>query len=227
MQPQSTISSRQRRRIFLVDDHPLVREWLASMIAVEFDLEVCGQAVDAVTALAAIPLANPDLVVVDLSLPRGSGLELIKDIRAQFSSVKLLVLSMHDEVSVAERAFRAGANGYTVKNESGPRIIEGIRTVLEGKFFASSSLAAQLAGRIFGGSAHGGGTPEELLSDRELEVFRLRGQGKSAKEISSHINVSVKTVGSYELRIKEKLGYADIGQLLREAVLWSEKQKGL
>ena len=216
-----------RRRVFLVDDHPLVREWLASMVALESDLEVCGQAEDAAAALAAVSLAKPDVMVVDLSLPRGSGLELIKDIRAQFSGVRLLVLSMHDEVSVAERAFRAGAHGYAVKREAGPRIIDGIRAVLVGKVYASPSLTAQLGGRLFGNTARGTGAPEDLLSDRELEVFRLRGKGRSAKEIADQLGVSVKTVGSYDARIKEKMGYGDAGELMREAVLWHDRQRGL
>jgi DNA-binding NarL/FixJ family response regulator len=166
-------------------------------------------------------------MVVDLSLPRGSGLDLIKSMRAQFPAVRLLVLSMHDEASVAERAFRAGAHGYAVKRESGPRIIDGIRTVLEGKFYASPSLTAQLAGRMFGAGARSGESPEELLSDREMEVFRLRGQGRSPKEIADRLGVSVKTVGSYDARIKEKLGLDDAGELMREAVLWHDRQRGL
>lgn len=227
MKPDIQPGKQPRRRIFFVDDHPLVREWLASMVALEPDLEVCGQAEEAATALAAVPQSRPDLMVVDLSLPRGSGLDLIKSMRAQFPVVRLLVLSMHDEASVAERAFRAGAHGYAVKRESGPRIIDGIRAVLEGKFYASPSLTAQLAGRMFGGSAHGGGSPEELLSDREMEVYRLRGQGRSSKEIADRLGVSVKTVGSYDARIKEKLGLDDAGELMREAVLWHDRQRGL
>ena len=227
MKPEAQDSKPARRRVFFVDDHPLVREWLASMVALEPDLEVCGQAEEAAAALGAVPSARPDLMVVDLSLPRGSGLDLIKRMRAQFPGVRLLVLSMHDEASVAERAFRAGAHGYAVKRESGPHIVDGIRTVLEGKFYASPSLAAQLAGRMFGGGARSGESPEEQLSDREMEVFRLRGQGRSPKEIADRLGVSVKTVGSYEARIKEKLGLDDAGDLMREAVLWYDHQRGL
>ena len=223
---ESAIGKPPRHRVFFVDDHPLVREWLASMVALEADFEVCGQAEDAAAALAAVSVARPDVLVVDLSLPRGSGLDLIKDVRAQFPAVRLLVLSMHDEVSVAERAFRAGAHGYAVKRESGPRIVEGIRAVLEGKFYASPSLTAQLAGRMFGGTG-GGLAPEDVLSDREMEVFRMRGQGLSPKEIADRLSVSVKTVGSYDARIKEKLGYSDAGEMMREAVLWQDRQRGL
>ncbi|MFO1449260.1 MAG: response regulator transcription factor [Opitutaceae bacterium] len=217
----------RRRLIFLVDDHPLVREWLASMIALEPDLEVCGQAEDAAVALEAMAKVRPHLMIVDLSLPRGSGLELIKTMRMEHADVRLLVLSMHDEASVAERAFRAGAHGYAVKREAGGRIIDGIRTVLDGKFYASPALTAQLAGRMFTGTMRAGGSPEERLSDRELEVFNLRGQGLGAKEVADRLGVSVKTVGSYDARIKEKLGLSDAGELMREAVLWRDRQRCL
>ena len=217
-----------RRRVFLVDDHPLVRDWLAGLVAAEADLQVCGQAEDAATALAAVPQARPDIVVLDLSLPRGSGLELLKDLRTQFPAVRLLVLSMHDEPKVAERAFRSGAHGYAVKNESSPHIVEAIRAVIAGKFYASSTLTAQLTERMFSGkSPNAEGNLEELLSDRELEVFRMRGQGRSAKEIAERMHVSVKTVSSYDERIKTKLGLDSTNALTREAVLWHERQRGL
>jgi DNA-binding NarL/FixJ family response regulator len=216
------------KRVFLVDDHPLVRDWLAGLVAAEPDLQVCGQAEDADTALAAVPKARPDIVVLDLSLPRGSGLELLKDLHARFPALRLLVLSMHDEAKIAERAFRAGAHGYAVKNESSPHIVEAIRTVLAGKFYANSTLATQLTTRMFGGKAHGAAAgPEELLSDRELEVFRMRGQGRSAKEIAERMRVSTKTVSSYDERIKTKLGLEGTSALTREAVLWQERQRGL
>jgi DNA-binding NarL/FixJ family response regulator len=216
-----------RQRVFLLDDHPLVREWLASMIALEPDLEVCGQADEAGSALAAIAELHPHIVVVDLSLPRGSGLEFIKQLREQAPAIRMLVLSMHDEAAIAERAFRAGAHGYAVKRESGPQIIEAIRAVLTGKFYATASLTAQLAGRLFGAGARPSGQPEDVLSDREMEVFRLRGEGRSAKEIADRLGLSVKTVGSYDTRIKEKLGLDNAGELMRAAVLWQDRQKGI
>jgi DNA-binding NarL/FixJ family response regulator len=197
------------------------------MVALEKDLEICGQAEDGMAALAMMPLLSPDIVVVDLTLPRGSGLGLIKDLRAQFPSVPVLVLTSHDESVVAERAFRAGAQGFAVKRDPGPRIIEAIRVVLAGKFYASPVLAAQLAGRMFAGKGHASGSPDELLSDRETEVFRLRGMGRRAKEIADVMGVSVKTVGSYEARIKVKLGLDNAGDLMREAVLWNERGRNL
>jgi DNA-binding NarL/FixJ family response regulator len=217
----------RKRRVFLLDDHPLVREWLAGMIALEPDLEVCGQADEASVALNVVNELRPDIVVVDLSLPRSSGLEFIKQMRDHQPGIRLLVLSMHDETTVAERAFRAGAHGYAIKRESGPQIVEAVRAVLEGKFYASQSLTAQLAGRMFAGRATHTERPEEVLSDREMEVFRLRGKGRSAKEIADVLGVSVKTVGSYEARIKEKLGLENAGELMREAVLWQDRQRGL
>jgi DNA-binding NarL/FixJ family response regulator len=215
-----------RHRVFIVDDHPLVREWLAGLIGQESDLEVCGQASDAPVALASIQNAKPTIVIVDLSLNRSSGLELIKDIKHQYASLHILVLSMHEEASFAERAFRAGARGYIVKRESGSRVVEAIRAVTGGQFYASPALASQLAGRMFGAPATSA-SPVESLSDREIEVFQLRGQGKGTKEIADHLKVSVKTVESYEARIKEKLNLQNSGELMREAVRWHDRQNGV
>ena len=212
-------------RVFLVDDHPLVREWLASMISVEAGLEVCGQAGEAAAALAVVPEAKPDIMVVDLSMPRGSGLELLEDMHAQYPEVRLLVLSMHDESSVAERALRAGASGYAVKSEPGPAIIKAIRTVLQGKLYGSPNLTARLTQRMSSGMSQG--AVSDILSDREMQIFRLRGEGMTTKRIAERLNVTVKTIGSYEARIKEKLGL-DSGQaLLREATIWCERQPRL
>lgn len=213
-----------RSRVFIVDDHPLVREWLGSLLARESDLEVCGQADDAAKTLAALPAAKPDLVVVDLSLNRGSGLDLIKDIGLQFPAARVLVLSMHEEISYPERAFRAGARGYVLKRESGSCVVTAIRTVLGGQFYASQSLAAELAGRLAGAAERTSDSPADILSDRELEVFELRGAGRTAKAIAEHFRVSVKTIESYEARIKQKLGLQNAGELLRESVRWLDRK---
>lgn len=227
MKGRSTMDKNRRWRIFLVDDHPLVREWLAGMIALQPDLEICGQADDAAAALASVAKERPDLVIVDLTMPRSSGLELIKDFRAQSATLRLLVLTAHEDSNVAERALRAGANGYAIKRQSGPQIIEAIRTVAGGKFYAAPGLANQLAARIFAPTAQKSGAPEDVLSDRELTVFQLRGQGRNAKEIADILRVSVKTVGSYDARAKEKLGLNSFGELTREAVLWHNRRVGL
>ena len=227
MKPAAKAARPERRRVFLVDDHPLVREWLASLMALEPDLEICGQAEDAAAALASLALARPDVIVVDLSLPRSSGLELIKDVNVQFPAVRILVLSMIEEVSVVERALRSGAHGYVVKRESGAKIVEALRAVLDGKFYANPGLANELAGRRFGGVTQRGGNPEELLSDREMEVFRMRGQGRKTRQIAEFLKVSIKTVGSYDERIKVKLGLEDANALIREAVLWNDRRHGV
>lgn len=216
--------STPRRRVFIVDDHPLVREWLGSLIGRETDLEVCGTAEDAGKALAAIANTRPDVAVVDLSLSRSSGLDLIKDIRLQHPAVQVLVLSMHEEISYPERAFRAGARGYVLKRESGSCVVAAIRTVLAGQFYASQSLAAELAGRMAGAAERTSDSPADILSDREIEVFELRGAGRPAKAIAEHLNVSVKTIESYEARIKQKLGLQNAGELLREAVRWLDRK---
>ena len=213
----------RRSRVFVVDDHPLVREWLGSLIAREADLEVCGQTDDAAKALTMLATANPDIAVVDLSLSRSSGLALIKDLRLQYPAVRVLVLSMHEEISFPERAFRAGARGYVLKRESGSCVVTAIRTVLSGQFYASQSLAAELAGRMAGAAERNGDSPDEILSDRELEVLELRGAGRTAKAIAEHLNVSVKTIESYEARIKQKLGLQNAAELLREGVRWQER----
>lgn len=227
MKSSSTSEPGKRRRIFLVDDHPLVREWLTGMIALNADMEVCGQAENASAAMTAIAATRPDLAIIDLTMPRSSGLELIKDLRAQFPALRLMVLSAHEEPDLAERALRAGANGYAIKRESGPQIVEAIRAVLAGKFYTPPVLTKQLAERLFAAAAKKTGTPEELLSDRELTVFQLRGQGRTAKEIADVLRVSVKTVGSYDVRVKEKLGLTSLGELTREAVLWHNRRRGM
>jgi DNA-binding NarL/FixJ family response regulator len=222
LQLLSRVTSR-RSRIFIVDDHPLVREWLGSLVARESDLEVCGQAEDPAKALALLGTANADIAVVDLSLSRSSGLTLIKDIRLQYPGVRILVLSMHEEISFPERAFRAGARGYVLKRESGSCVIAAIRAILAGQFYASQSLAAELAGRLAGAAERVGDSPDDVLSDRELEVLELRGAGRTAKAIAEHLNVSVKTVESYEGRIKQKLGLQNATELMREGVRWRER----
>jgi DNA-binding NarL/FixJ family response regulator len=166
-------------------------------------------------------------VVVDLSLPRSSGLELIKDLNSRFPALRVLVLSMIDEVSVAERALRAGAHGYVVKREPAAQIVAALRAVLDGKFYASAALATQLAGRMFSEGAQRHGKPEEVLSDREMEVFRQRGQGRKTQQIAEFLKVSIKTVGTYDERIKTKLGLPDASAVIREAALWNDRHHGV
>jgi DNA-binding NarL/FixJ family response regulator len=211
-------------KILLVDDHPLVREWLANLINEEPDLEVCGQTGDARDALGLIGTLSPRIAVVDISLEGGSGLELIKDIQAQHPQVDTLVLSMHDETLYAERAMRAGAAGYIMKREATSKVLAAIRTVVGGELFYSNAVNAMLAQKLVQGAA-AKPTAVEILSDRELEVFQLLGSGLSTRQISEQMNVSFKTVQAFCARIKEKLNLANINELIFHAVRWHESQQ--
>jgi DNA-binding NarL/FixJ family response regulator len=212
-------------RVFLVDDHPLVRESLASLIAKQGDLAVCGEAATASAALAAIGAARPDVAIVDLSLDGRSGLELIKDLKALHPQVAVLVLSMHDEELYAERALRAGARGYIMKREATRNVILAIRRVQQGEIYLSPRAAAALAQKLVTGPpAAATEPPVSRLSDRELEVFRQLGAGQATRQIAASMNVSAKTVQAYCARIKEKLGLVSSTQLLREAIRWQEEQ---
>ena len=211
----------EKFKILLVDDHPLVREWLGSLINQQPDLVVCGEAESATEALGYLGAVSPDLAIVDLSLKEGSGLELIKTIRAAHPAVAVIVLSMHDEKHYAERAIRAGACGYVMKRETTKKIIAAIRQVRSGKLGVSDEVAALFAERFVGNHPRLR-TPVEELSDRELEVFRLLGQGLDTRSVATTLRISIKTVQAYCARIKDKLNLANATELLREAVRWSE-----
>ena len=216
------MSESRPARIFIVDDHPLVREWLANLLRQQPDLTVCGQAGDAATALAAITKEPPDVAIVDLSLKTGSGLDLIKDLRAMHPAVDIIVLSMHEEIYYAERALRAGARGYVMKRESTGQIIDAIKQVRAGNLYANPEMLGRLAERMVGQKPATRDAVEEL-SDRELEVFRRLGQGESTRQIADELHLSIKTVQAYCSRIKQKLNLPDGAQLVREAVLWVEQ----
>jgi DNA-binding NarL/FixJ family response regulator len=217
-------ASKQKTRLFLVDDHPLVREWLTNLINEQGDLVVCGQAENAAQALAGIAATAPNLVIVDISLNAGSGLELLKDLRIQHPSVAPLVLSMHEEELYAERAMRAGARGYVRKRETSKNILAAIRRVLEGGIYVSEKLSNAMALKFLQGQEAVGVAASRVaqLSDRELEVFRMLGQGRSTSQIADALHISLKTVQAYCVRAKEKLGLTTAAELVREAILWEE-----
>jgi DNA-binding NarL/FixJ family response regulator len=200
-----------------------VREWLAGLIRPEPDLELCGSAENAADTLAALPKARADIIVADLSLAGNSGLDLIRDLRVFHEDLKILVLSMHEEAHYAERVLRAGARGYVMKSESTEGIIRAIRQVLRGKVYASEAVLAQLAQRLAGGSTPFPGARVDTLSDREIEVFRLLGQGCKTREVSERMKVGMKSVQVYCGRIKAKLNLANASELRREAARWVER----
>jgi DNA-binding NarL/FixJ family response regulator len=211
-------------RIFLVDDHPLVREWLATLLRQQPDFEVCGQAEDARDAFATMLADPPDVAIVDLSLKTSSGLDLIKELSDRLPETQVIVLSMHEEIFYAERAMRAGARGYVTKRESTHRIVEAIHEVQAGRLYANAELLAKLAERIVGRNQSTQPGSVETLSDRELEVFRRLGEGQANRLIAEELHLSIKTVQAYCARIKDKLGLANASELAREAIRWTDQK---
>jgi DNA-binding NarL/FixJ family response regulator len=209
-----------RKRIFIVDDHPLVRKWLATLINQQSDLKVCGQAGNATEALELIAASKPDVALVDISLEGGSRMELIKIIKAACPDVLVIVLSMHDEMVYGERALRAGARGYVMKREASKKVLKAIRCVLDGKLYLINDIARLLAERFAENEPPAPGFPVDLISDREAEVFKLLGRGFSNPQIAQELGVTVGTVRSFCARIKEKLKLPSATALRREAVLW-------
>jgi DNA-binding NarL/FixJ family response regulator len=213
---------RQRERIVLVDDHAIVREGLRQIINASEDLVVCGEADDAQRALAALAELHPDFVIVDITLRGVDGLELIRQVQQRWPRLPILVLSMHSEELYAERALRAGARGYIMKQEATRDILVAIRRVLGGELYVSPTMQARLLRRVVGRRADlTEKTPIESLSDRELEVFRLIGSGLSTREIAEQLRLSVKTVESYREHIKKKLRIGTGAQLIRHALQWT------
>ncbi len=221
---QGTTNSREKHRIVIVDDHPIVRQGLAQLIDQEDDLHICGQAEDAHEAMRAIRQLNPDLVIVDISLRTTSGIDLIKDIKTQFPTLPVLTLSMHDEALYAERALRAGARGYIMKQEAPAEVVAAIRRVLAGTTYVSQGMAAKMVSKIVTGPGEKGASLVDRLSDRELEVFRLIGEGYGTREMADKLYLSVKTIETYRAHIKEKLNLQDANQLLRAAIRWANAQ---
>jgi len=204
--------------VLIVDDHPIVRQGLAQLINQEADLQVCGQAEDAHQAMQAIRTLKPDMVIVDISLKDTSGIELLKDIKVQHTDLPILMLSMHDEGVYAERSLRAGARGYIMKQEATERVITAIRRVLAGEVYVSDTVATRMVSKLAAGTGHA--SPLDSLSDRELEVFRLIGEGHGTRQVAEKLHLSVKTIETYRAHIKEKLGYKDANELFRAAIEW-------
>jgi DNA-binding NarL/FixJ family response regulator len=213
---KTTIST--KKRIFLVDDHPIVRKGLAQLVDSEPDLSVIGQGEDAYQSLRAIREAKPDLVLVDVSLKDSDGIELLKELKAQLPELPVLVVSMHDESLYAERALRAGAGGYVMKQEPPETLLSAIRSVLAGEVYVSSKMGATLLQRMVGAKKGTGALPMDRLTDRELEVFRMIGAGHSVKEIADKLFLSAKTVEAHRDHIKQKLNIRSSAELLRFAI---------
>ena len=222
MNSDPSITGIRKRRIFIVDDHPLVREGLTNLINGQSDLIVCGEAEDSAGAIAGIAKARPDVALIDISLKNESGLELVKNLDNQFPLVALIVLSMHDEALYAERALRAGARGYVMKRETSRSVLACIRRVLEGGVYISERVVSSMARRLSTLHKTAEASPVERLSDRELKIFRLLGQGRTTSEIAEDLHLSLKTVQAYCARAKEKFGVSSLDELLRAAIRWED-----
>jgi len=208
----------KKKCVFVVDDHPLLRQGLALMIDREPDLMVCGEAEEAQAALKEIAARKPDILIVDISLKGPDGIDLLKNLRALYPDLPVLILSMHDESIYAERALRARANGYIMKQEATEKVLVAIRRILAGDIYLSEKMANKLLHQYVSGSARNEQSRLSALSDRELEVFRQIGEGRSTREIAENLHLSIKTVETYQAHIKEKLSLRTGRELVQHAI---------
>jgi DNA-binding NarL/FixJ family response regulator len=215
----------KKKTVFVVDDHPIVRQGLALLINREADLAVCGEAEEMHAALSAIQAAKPDILILDISLNGPDGLELLKNIRITSPRLPVLVLSMHDESIYAERALRAGANGYIMKQEATEKVLVALRRLLSGEIYVSDRIANNMLRHYVRGANVSEHSSVSDLSDRELEVFRLIGEGQGTRQIAEALHLSVKTVESYQAHIKEKLSLRSARELVQHAVQWNVREK--
>lgn len=215
-----------KAKVLVVDDHQIVRQGLMLLINQASDLETCGEADNAVDALKTIDAKSPDIAIVDISLKDTNGIELIKDIRIRHPKLLVLVLSMHDEMFYAERVLRAGARGYVTKDDASEKVIVAIRKVLSGEIYLSERMSARMLSKFVAGPGDTGGLPAERLSDRELEVFELLGQGMGTSQIADRLHLSIKTIESHRENIKRKLKLENATELLQHAIQWVQSGRG-
>jgi len=209
-----------KKTVLIVDDHPLMRQGLALLINQQQDLEVCGEAQEAQGAMQAIAELRPDILILDISLSGPDGLELLKSIRASDPYLPVLILSMHDEAIYAERALRAGANGYIMKQEASEKVLVAVRRILNGEIYLSDRMSNKMLQQFIGVGPSMIQSRMAALSDRELEVFRLIGEGRATREIADQLHLSVKTVETYQAHIKEKLALRSGRELIQHAIQW-------
>jgi len=214
-----------KKRIMVVDDHPIVRQGLALLINREPDLVVCGEAEEAMGAMHVLASSRPDVLIVDISLSGPDGIDLLKNIRTTHPMLPVLILSMHDESVYAERALRAGANGYIMKQEATENVLVAVRRILSGEIYVSARIANQMLRHYITGSGTLRDSSIADLSDRELEVFRLIGEGHGTRQIAEKLHLSVKTVESYQAHIKEKLSLRSSRELMQRAIQWNMNEK--
>ncbi|MFZ0746001.1 MAG: response regulator transcription factor [Terracidiphilus sp.] len=215
----------RKKTVFVVDDHPLLRQGLAMLINREPDLMVCGEAEEAPAAMKAIAANRPDILIVDISLNGPDGLDLLKNLRTLYPELPVLILSMHDESIYAERALRARANGYIMKQEATEKVLVAVRRILDGEIYLSSRMSNKLLQQYLTGQTVETDSRMAALSDRELEVFRLIGEGLGTRQIADALHLSMKTVESYQAHLKEKLSLRTGRELMQHAIQWSLSEK--
>lgn len=221
----SADSGENRQRVMLVDDHPMTRGGMAQVINKQADLEVCWEAGSAAEALDLLGKARPDVIVTDITMPGRGGIEFIKDIQAMYPGLPVLVVTLHDESLYAERALRAGARGYLMKDAGAALLLKALRLVLSGRTYVSPQLASRIIDLFSGQQTGAAATAVEKLTDREFEVFQLIGQGKTSKQIAQELHLSSKTVDVHRGHIKEKLGIQDVTTLVSYAARWLATQR--
>jgi DNA-binding NarL/FixJ family response regulator len=214
----------KKTRVLIIDDHPLLRQGIAVLINAEKDMEVCGQVDDALVAISKIEKLAPDIIVLDITLKSHNGIELLKNIKARFPQMQVLILSMHDENIYAPRALRAGAAGYVMKHEATENVITALRKILSGEIYMSQEVSSRLLNRMVGGRSSGLMSPVDELSDRELEVFTLLGKGLGTRPIAEKLHLSVKTIESHRAKIKEKLNLKTANELVHHAIQWVQNE---
>src|SRR5262245_9222004 len=217
---EPVVNRKPKTKVLLVDDHPVLRAGLGRLINQEADMTVCGEAEDGPTAFDLAGTLTPDIVVIDVSLKGSNGIELIKNLKARFPELPTLVLSMHDESLYAERALRAGSLGYIMKEEAIEQVIAAIRKVLQGEIFLSERMKSKMLQQMASGKGKVVSSPIEQLTDRELEVFRLIGEGCSTRQIAGQLHLSVRTVEAYREYIKSKLNLKNATELVQHAFHW-------
>ena len=222
--PSSNPETVERKRILIVDDHPMMRAGLIQLINKQPDMEVCGEAGDPEEAMQLLVGSRPDLILVDISMKGASGLEFIRDVSAVHGHIPMLVVSMHDEKVYAERALRAGACGYIMKEESAEYLFSALHRVLEGGIYLSKEMSSRLLKTLASPASHNADSPLQKLTDREFEVFRLIGQGQTTEEIARNLHISPKTVDVHRYQIKEKLQLANSTAMIHYAVHWCQKE---
>jgi DNA-binding NarL/FixJ family response regulator len=225
--PSTTNVKRDPTRVLIVDDHPLLRKGVGQLIDQEKDLLVVGEAEDAHKAIAAIENTRPDVALIDITLNGASGIELVKDIKVRFPKLKMLMLSMHDESVYAHRALRAGASGYIMKQEGSEKVLTALRKVLRGEVYLSENMGNRMLHTLVNGRGTRTVSPVEALSDRELEVFNLIGQGHGTRAVAERLHLSVKTIESHRAHIKEKLNLQTAPELVHHAIQWVQSERSV